>query len=145
MKQILWYHPSLKEKASYLRRHPTYTEKVLWYSLRRDQLGYDFHRQKPLGFFIFDFFCEKLKLVIELDGISHLEEEVIMNDAQKDKYINEIGFTILRFTDEEVNVNCEKVINKIKEYIRYYEMNTTPPQTPPQGRALKTHFLEEGS
>ena len=86
-------------------------------------LGYDFHRQKPLGNFIADFYCYQLKLVIEIDGISHDDAEVIENDKRKDYYFKSIGLNILRFTDDEVNGNGSLVEKKIIKYIEDFELN----------------------
>ncbi len=118
----LKYNPKLKEYARQLRNNPTYAEKTLWYSLRGKQLkGYDFDRQKPLGEFIFDFYCYKLKLVIEVDGITHEDEDVKQNDKLKDEFIASISFNILRFTDDEVLGNGNMVVRKIVEYIEKFE------------------------
>jgi very-short-patch-repair endonuclease len=116
------YNPKLKEYARELRNNPTFAEKSIWYSLRGKQvMGYDFDRQKPIGEFIFDFFCSELKLVIEIDGISHEEDQVKQNDKNKDEFAKSKGFNVLRFTDGEVLGRGDYVMNKIKEYIQGYE------------------------
>jgi len=71
-----------------------------------------------------------LKLVIELDGINHLEEEVIQNDLNKIEFIKSLGFNILRFTDDELMNNGNRVVEKIKEYIMEYESCTPTPTLP---------------
>jgi very-short-patch-repair endonuclease len=86
--------------------------------------GFDFHRQKPIGNFIADFYCFKLKLVIEIDGITHVDIDVKENDKNKDKYFKELGLNVLRFTDEEVLGNWNIVERTINEYIM------THPPTP---------------
>ncbi|MFC2131855.1 endonuclease domain-containing protein [Bacteroidota bacterium] len=121
----LYYNEHLKELAKELRNDPTHAEKSLWYALRGKQVkGYDFHRQKPLGNFIYDFYSYALKLVIEVDGISHETDEVKQNDKVKDEYIRSVGFNILRFTDEEVLGNPNKVVSEIEEYIAEFERHT---------------------
>ena len=74
---ILPYNPKLKEKARHLRNNSTKAEIRLWlYLKRRQMMGYDFHRQKPIDNFIVDFFCRELMLAIELDGYTHTFEKV---------------------------------------------------------------------
>ena len=71
-RKVIWYNPELKEKARQLRNNSTASEIKLWMFLKNKQmLGYDFHRQKPLGEYIVDFFCNELMLAIEIDGLSH--------------------------------------------------------------------------
>jgi very-short-patch-repair endonuclease len=112
------YNPNLTELARDLRNNMTNAEKSVWRMLKVKQLmGYDFHRQKPIGNFIADFYCYDLKLVIEIDGISHTDENVKANDKRKEEYFNLIGLKVLRFTDEEVFGNWHIVESKIKAYI----------------------------
>ena len=116
------YNQKLIELARNLRNNMTNAEKDVWRMIKGQQiLGYDFHRQKPIGNFIADFYCHQLKLVIEIDGISHEEAEVIENDKRKDYYFKSIGLNILRFTDDEVFGNWGMVEKKIKKYIEDYE------------------------
>ncbi|MDI6760366.1 MAG: DUF559 domain-containing protein, partial [Candidatus Brocadiaceae bacterium] len=75
------YNPKLKELARNLRNNSTKSEIKLWGYLKgRQMMGYDFHRQKPIEDFIVDFFCNKSKLVIELDGYTHGFENVVEKD-----------------------------------------------------------------
>ena len=98
----IYYSNKLIELARDLRNNPTRAEKVLWNTLRNKKLGYDFHRQKPMGFFIYDFYCYKLRLVIEVDGATHSLPEVLQNDKLKDENALSHGFQILRLTDDDV-------------------------------------------
>ena len=126
------YNSKLTEFARELRNHPTESEKMLWIFLKGDQLGYDFHRQKPIGFYIADFFCYKLKLVIELDGITHHDLSVQYKDAKKTEYLEGKGITVLRFMDEEVIYETEHVMAAIRKFINEYEDNIdTPSVSPP--------------
>ena len=84
-------------------------------------MGYDFHRQKPLDYYIADFYCYELKLVIELDGESHQFEEIKRKDIRKQKRLESLGLTVLRFKDEIVFDSIEKVLGEIEKYIREYE------------------------
>lgn len=71
-RNILYYSPKLKEKAKLLRKNSTLSKVLLWRELKGKKLkGYDFHRQKPTGNYIVDFFCNEFNLVIEIDGVSH--------------------------------------------------------------------------
>ena len=120
-KPIIRYNSKLKEYAKDLRSRATLSERILWKHLKNKQiLGYDFHRQKPFGEYIFDFYSYSLRLVIELDGFSHLEEEVKENDKRKEDFINREGFNILRFKDEEVFDKLDYVLNSIRNYAEKY-------------------------
>ena len=83
--------------------------------------GYDFHRQKPIDNYILDFFCYDLMLGIEVDGYSHEILEVYNKDIVKEKRMNELGITILRFSDFEVLRDMENVIRAIEFYILEFE------------------------
>ena len=63
-------------------------------------MGYDFHRQKPIDNYILDFFCQELMLGIEIDGITHQWKQTQEKDKIKEKVMNNLGITILRFTDD---------------------------------------------
>ena len=81
-KPIVHYNPRLKKLARQLRRNSTLGEVLLWNELKRKQMmGYDFHRQKPIGEYIVDFYCPRLRLVIEIDGDSHFMRE--KKDAER--------------------------------------------------------------
>ena len=84
---------------------------------------YDFHRQKPIDNYILDFFCYELLLGIEVDGYSHEIVEVYNKDIIKEKRMNELGITILRFSDFEVLRDMENVIRAIEFYILEFEKN----------------------
>lgn len=79
--------------------------------------GYDFHRQKPLLNYIADFYCYELKLVIELDGLSHQQEEVQKKDAIKTKDLENLGLTVLRFQDSEVYKDMANVLRVINHHV----------------------------
>ncbi len=78
-------------------------------------LGYDFHRQKPIGHYIVDFYCPKLKLVIEIDGSSHNNK--IEYDKRRNKYLKAMGVNVIHFRDIDVKRNLQGVLNYIKEWI----------------------------
>ena len=123
----IYYNPALKELARELRNNMTFAEKATWRMLNGKQFkGYDFHRQKPIGEFIADFYCYDLRLVIEIDGITHLDEDVIRKDRIKSQYFTSIGLNILRFTDDLVLGNWMMVEKELIRYIKEFEEATHP-------------------
>jgi very-short-patch-repair endonuclease len=116
------YNPRLKELARQLRNNSTQSEIKLWKYLKGKQMmGYDFHRQKPIGNYIVDFFCNKLQLVIELDGFSHHFENTYQKDIEKEDSLKKLGITVLRFQDSEVMHRIDEVIGIIQTYIEEFE------------------------
>lgn len=90
---IIKYNPKLKELARQLRNNATKSEVLLWQKLKRGQMyGYDFHRQKPIDEYIVDFFCNRLRLAIEVDGYSHEILEVWEKDVKKNESIERTGY-----------------------------------------------------
>ena len=127
-RKIIPYNPILKEFARQLRNDSTKTEIFLWLKLKGKQMyGYDFHRQKPIDNYILDFFCHELMLGIEVDGYSHEFLEVYNKDTVKEKRMNELGVSVLRFTDEQVLRDMENVIRAIEFFIIEYEKHTPSP------------------
>jgi very-short-patch-repair endonuclease len=119
------YNPYLKEKARELRNNSTLGEILLWKKLRGKQFyGFDFHRQKPILNYIVDFYCYKLKLIIEIDGYSHNFKAD--EDKKRDFELTELGFTVLRFSEGEVRNNLDLVLNSLSTFIE----NTLEQHTP---------------
>jgi len=103
------------DKRRVLRAGQTTTEELLWYRLRRNQLdGYHFFRQYGVGPYILDFYCAKLRLAIELDGGHHDETDVIEYDKERELYLSGNDITTIRFKNQEVLNNIEKVIMRIR-------------------------------
>lgn len=118
--RFLPYDPWLKEIARKLRNTMTVAEIMLWQRLKGKQIrGYDFHRQKPIDHYVVDFFCPRLKLVLEIDGISH--EGKLEQDEKRQNDLEEYGLTFLRFDDLEVKRNLEGVVAAIEEWIIDHE------------------------
>ncbi len=112
--------PKIFSNAKNLRENVTKAEESLWIELRNNQLeGYKFRRQHPLSIYIVDFYCHKLKLVIEVDGVYHQTEEQKKLDAERTSAIAFQGLKVLRFTNEDVISNVSIVLNKIKEFIKF--------------------------
>jgi cyclase len=100
-----------------LRNNPTRAEEVLWSRLSNNQLGIKFRRQHGFGQFIVDFYCWKANLVIEVDGGIHLRDDVRERDRIKERELNEHGLEVLRFTNEQVLGNIEKVLAVIRHRV----------------------------
>lgn len=106
----------LKQRRKNLRIRSTHTEKILWQDLRRKKiLGLKFYRQYSIGNFILDFFCPKISLAIELDGITHEFPNVQENDRKKNQFLKENKIQLLRIKDKEFLSDYMKIINQISD------------------------------
>ena len=100
--------PAPKELVRHLRRNMTDAERLLWRHLRLKQMGgFKFRRQHPVGRYILDFACLEAGVAIELDGGQHAEQEDY--DAERDVWLAEHGFRVLRFWNHEVIHETENV------------------------------------
>ncbi len=116
---MLPYKKTLKPFARNLRRNLTNAEIILWSRLRRKQLmGVQFYRQKPIAGYIADFYCASCSLVIELDGDSHYQDDAQEYDRIRDEFMRSMGLRILRFTNQDVEQNLEAVLSKIVENLK---------------------------
>lgn len=112
------YNKRLQEFARNLRNHSTQAEIILWkHILRASGTGVAFRRQRPIDRYIADFVCLKLKLIIELDGETHIEKDDIARDKGRDRRLRELGYHILRFTNDEVFDDLKRVEHEIKSKI----------------------------
>ncbi len=110
--------PGTKSKARSLRRPLTPAEYRFWLYVRsRKMAGYKFRRQHPIGNFIVDFYCHRLRLVVEIDGGIHNLQEVKEYDKKREARIKSLGLSVLRFTNEDVFYNPDFVELTIKEFI----------------------------
>lgn len=109
------YNKKLRKFAVENRNKTTKAEACLWkYALRKKQMkGYSFKRQRPVLNYIADFMCQKIKLIIEVDGSSHNGEEAMKRDRQRQRRLEEIGFMVIRFTNEDVLTNMDSVRRQI--------------------------------
>ena len=105
----------LKEFARHNRREMTKTETILWNVLRSEFRGLKFRRQHPIGDYIADFLSLSEKLVIEVDGGYHNTAEQREADANRSEELARIGFEVIRFSNEEVFLNINNVLNRIKD------------------------------
>jgi very-short-patch-repair endonuclease len=133
---MLLYNRNLKQLSRQLRENMTDAETHLWTKIRRKQLkGYQFYRQKPIGDYIVDFFCPRAKLVIEIDGSHHLIGEAIEYDRIRDDYLSSLGLRVLRFTNTEVLMHIEGVVESIDKEI---------PLSPPLQKGERTSPFIKG-
>jgi very-short-patch-repair endonuclease len=114
----LFNRKGLKFYRSSLRKRSTSAEAALWNILKSRNLdGIKFRRQYSIGSYIVDFCCPSEKLIIELDGHPHGEYHKIMKDENRDKYIESLGFIVLRFENRFVFQEPEYVKNEIRKVI----------------------------
>jgi isobutyryl-CoA mutase len=104
----------LKEFALSHRKDATIAEEILWDKLKSKKEGYKFRRQHIIGNFIADFACLKKGLVIEVDGNYHQLPEMKISDEERTKELNKLGFQVIRFNNEEITYELEKVLSKIQ-------------------------------
>lgn len=122
-KYFLPYNSQLIEKAKEMRKNPTPAERKLWGFLRTFPIK--MWRQKPIDNFIVDFYCPKLKLVIEVDGDGHFTPEGMAYDAERTKVLEGYGLQTIRFTNVQVLRDFEAVCEAITGFI--------PPNPPFKG------------
>ena len=116
--------------AKLLRKNMTEAEKKLWQRLRGEQCGVKFRRQHPFEHFILDFVCLEKKLVIEVDGAQHAEN--IQYDGYRTFQLQQAGFTVLRFWNNQVLEETDTVLDSIWNCLQAFESgNPSPPQPSP--------------
>lgn len=116
------YNPKLKALSRELRNNSTLSEVLLWNQLKaRKMKGYQFMRQKPIGNYIVDFYCSKLSLIIEIDGESHAYKS--QEDLTRQKELEALGLSFLRFYDSDVKKNLDGVLKAIRYWIDDFEAN----------------------
>ena len=114
------YNPKLKERAREMRNDSTKGEIKFWCELlRKGQTGYQFNRQKIIGHYIVDFYCAKLKLVVEIDGISHIKKKEY--DKNRDDILQSLGLLVLHFDDLTVQNNFHIIEKDFVEKIKQRE------------------------
>ena len=105
----------LKQFARHNRKEMTPSEAILWNVLREEIKSYKFRRQHPIGDYIADFLCLKLKLVIEVDGEYHDDPQQMTEDQWRTEFLQSKGYRVIRFTNEQINTAIAEVIRRIKE------------------------------
>ena len=129
-----------RDRARALRKNLTDAERALWQEIRSKQLGVKFRRQAPIGPYIADFLSHDAKLVIEVDGGQHGQAKEY--DARRTAFIEEQGYKVLRFWNNEILENKEGVLTRVAEVLRH-----PPPGLLPQAgggkREMPSSALEE--
>ena len=145
------YSHLLIEKAIGKSKNQTNAEKILWSELNSQSLGSKFSQQHLLDNFIVDFVCLSKKLIIEVDGECHFNEEQMQLDNNRTIILNELGFKIIRFTNEQVINNIYEVLKEIKKELGSQELilNSIAPVLAPsrsgrvgEGNAYVQYFLD---
>ena len=107
--------PQPISQARDLRQKETESEQILWSWLRNNQLnGAKFRRQQPLGNYVVDFVCFDKKLIIEIDGGRHNDDQFIEKDKERTRFLHSEGFRVIRFWNNDVLTNIDGVIIHIR-------------------------------
>ena len=107
----------IKDFRNDLKKNPTKAEAIIWEYLKTKKTGYKIRRQHIIGGFITDFVCLSEKLIIEIDGEIHLNQKDY--DENRTRILNELGYDLIRFSNNEVFENTNKVVQKIKTVLDY--------------------------
>jgi len=132
------YSHLLIEKAQEMRKSPTNAEKVLWSEIKSKSMGNKFRQQHLIGDFIVDFVCLSRKLIIEVDGDYHFTDEQIQLDNERTIALNQLGYKVIRFTNNDILKNIHSVLSAIQqelilqEKIQNFNLSVSSPS--PSGR-----------
>ena len=110
------YNSKLVPNSKRLRKKMTKEERHLWYDFLK-QLPWTVHRQKVIGPYIVDFYIAFAKLIIELDGSQHYEEQNQIKDEQRDKYLSQLGCKVLRYSNADINYRFRNVCEDILAHL----------------------------
>jgi very-short-patch-repair endonuclease len=114
-------------------------ESKLWARLKRKQFeGLKFRRQHGIGPYIVDFFCPEQRLVIEVDGDTHGNEDQILEDKERDNYLQSLGLQVIRYRNDDVQKNLDGVLQDLRE------RTLRPPPAPPYEGGEKKAAAEGG-
>ena len=112
------YNPKIKTTARTLRKNMTDSELKLWSRIRRKQIfGLQFYRQRPIGNYIVDFYCPKAQLVLEVDGLQHMQELAVRKDNYRDSYLKQQGIKVLKFDNLQVLKQLNAVVEKVYQTV----------------------------
>ncbi|MCY7351722.1 MAG: class I tRNA ligase family protein [Cytophagaceae bacterium] len=131
----------LKEYGRSNRKAPTKAEDTLWQVVRNNNLGVKFRRQYAIGVYIADFVSIPARLVVEVDGEIHQTADYPQYDQARTEYLKEAGFDVIRFTNEEVLNETERVKNSIQAEAEklLHQRTPSPSERGPGGEALDLH------
>lgn len=109
---------SMKQRRWELRGDMTKAEEILWQKLRKKRLmGLRFRRQHGIGPYVADFYHSKSMTVIEIDGAIHYRRDVMEHDFQRQEFLENLGYTVLRFSNIQVINRLNFVLEKIKNQV----------------------------
>ena len=108
---------TMTTSARALRATLTDAETLLWKKLRRNNLGFSFRRQHPIGPYVLDFYCASAKLAIELDGGQHAEARHAARDRRRDAYFRDRGTVTIRIWNNDVMANMDGVLQHIHDVL----------------------------
>ena len=120
---------SFKQRRKNLRNHSTKSEIILWQKIKNKQLGVKFRRQYNIGYFIVDFYCHELKLIIEIDGSIHYEEEVSEHDKIRQRILENKGYIVIRYSNHKILDDIDSVVSNIMMAIQSLQLRQTPSPT----------------
>ena len=126
MRKIIPYNPDLVALAKKLRNNMTFGEVALWREINGKKLGFRFSRQIPIDQYIVDFYCKELQLAVEVDGGIHFEEDHRKKDEKRQKRLESLGVTVVRFSDLDVKNNLGWVLNDIRSEIEKLRPSPSP-------------------
>ena len=112
----------LTDISKSLRKNMTPEERHLWYDFLK-KLPITINRQKVIGKYVVDFYCASAKIAIELDGSQHYTESATVKDIERDKYLNDFGIKVLRYSNHEFNKNFNGVCDDILRHINTSSVN----------------------
>lgn len=107
----------LLEKARKLRKEMTPQELRLWYRFLR-MYPIKVYKQRIIGNYIVDFYCFAAKLVIEIDGSQHYNDDIRMYDEERTLYLEKLGLKVIRYSNRDINCNFREVCEQIDQIIR---------------------------
>jgi len=116
---FIFNNSAQKKLRKKLRNDSTYTEKIFWQAIRKNQCyGVKFRRQCSVGKYIIDFYSFERKLAIEIDGDSHYSELSEKYDVQRTNFLMTLGITVVRFTNAEIKEDLEGCFNALELFLR---------------------------
>ena len=115
IKMSFYYNADLKERAKALRKNMTPQERKLWYDFLR-KYEHQAYRQKIINNYIVDFYCDSLKLCIELDGSQHYDEKSAAYDKERTAYLEKFGLKVMRFPNNYIDCYFSAVCEEIEKY-----------------------------
>ena len=119
------------QRARKLRRDMTKPERLLWWALKNDKTGFHFRKQHAAGPYVLDFYCDRARLCVEVDGASH--DCTVDRDAVRDRFLARWGIVTLRIPAREVLTNLQGVVDHIAETARRSPLRQPAAATSPKG------------